>query len=107
MKKDYFKETLEKMQDIKTKKNTDYGNSFSKSIDKYGFISAFVRIEDKIERITNLLNSDTVLVEDEKIDDTLLDGANYMVLTLEEYKKRKDKNKPIHFINPDLIKTNG
>lgn len=35
-------------------KNRDYGNSFEKSLNKFGLIAGVVRINDKFERLANL-----------------------------------------------------
>ena len=66
---------LTKASDIAIKKNNDYG---SKNILKFGIIGIIVRIGDKISRYQNLVNNKTAqLVQDEKIEDTLLDIVNY------------------------------
>jgi hypothetical protein len=60
-------------------KNNAYGDSFHKSCRKYGPLAGLVRIEDKINRLTNLLESggDT---HDEALEDTCLDAANYLIM---------------------------
>ena len=70
------------------KKNKDYGDSFTRSIQKFGSVSAFVRMEDKINRYFQLKDSTTIEVADEKIEDTLLDLLNYVVM-YESYKRTK------------------
>lgn len=62
------------------KKNHDYGNSFEQSLDKFGLVAGIVRIGDKMNRIETLTTK-KALVEDESIKDTLLDMANYCILT--------------------------
>lgn len=62
------------------KKNHDYGNSFEQSLDKFGLVAGVVRIGDKMNRIESLITK-KALVEDESIKDTLLDMANYCILT--------------------------
>ena len=61
-------------------KNADYGNSFSESYKKHGLVSATIRLEDKLNRLNNLLKNEAQV--DESIDDTLLDIAGYAILTL-------------------------
>lgn len=61
-------------------KNHDYGNSFDKSLDKFGLTASVVRMGDKMNRIESLMNKD-IAVKDESIRDTLLDLANYCVMT--------------------------
>ena len=70
------------------KKNKDYGDSFIKSMKKFGDLSALVRMDDKMNRYLQLKGSDVIEVQDEKIDDTLLDLLNYIVM-FEAYKKHK------------------
>ena len=76
-----FEEILETMLSTYKAKNADYGNSFDKTLNEFGLVASVVRINDKMERIKSLIKSDAKVL-DEKIDDTLLDMANYAVLTL-------------------------
>lgn len=73
-------------------KNTDYDDSFSKGIDSMGYMSALVRMDDKMNRIKALLTAPdgTAKVGDESVSDTLLDLANYSLMLLTEYELRKD-----------------
>jgi len=64
---------------IYLQKNKDYGNSFDKSIEKFGTIAYQVRAYDKINRFKQLINQDN-LVKDETIKDTLLDLINYTIM---------------------------
>lgn len=61
-------------------KNADYGNSFEKSYEKHGLVSAVIRLEDKLNRLESLLENEAQV--NESIDDTLLDIAGYAILTL-------------------------
>lgn len=62
-------------------KNHDYGDSWAKSIDEWGSAAAMVRMSDKWNRINTLVkNGGENLVCDEKIRDTCLDLANYLVM---------------------------
>jgi hypothetical protein len=65
------------------KKNHDYGDSFSETFDKLGIISAVTRITDKYNRLVSLctLPEEERMVKDETISDTLLDMANYCIMT--------------------------
>lgn len=73
------------------KKNADYGDSFKKSMDEDGILVAKIRIGDKIRRIETLTaKGGKGEVKDERVQDTLLDLANYCVMTilwLKEYGK--------------------
>jgi len=66
-------------------KNSDYGNSFTKVRQEYPK-AIIIRLMDKLERLKTLYNGKTRLVEDESIDDTLLDLANYCIMELVERK---------------------
>lgn len=72
---------LQKMGDIFAVKNEKYGNSFEVSVDKYGMIAALTRISDKFNRIENLILTCDNGTDDEAITDTLIDMANYCVMT--------------------------
>lgn len=61
-------------------KNADYGDSFAKSYEKHGLVSAVIRLEDKLNRLESLIENDAKV--NESIDDTLLDIAGYAILTL-------------------------
>ena len=62
-------------------KNEEYGDSFSASIQKYGYIAALTRISDKFNRAENLILTGDAGTNDETLTDTLLDLANYCVMT--------------------------
>ena len=65
------------------RKNADYGDSFGKSFEEYGLTMACMRLEDKLNRLKALRNKDAQ-VADESIADTLMDLANYAIMTLME-----------------------
>ncbi len=62
-------------------KNHDYGNSFEQSCDKFGIIASVVRLGDKMNRIESLTTKEAKIKE-ESIKDTLLDLANYAIMTV-------------------------
>ena len=62
-------------------KNHDYGNSFEQSCDKFGIIASVVRLGDKMNRIESLTTKEAE-VKEESIKDTLLDLANYAIMTV-------------------------
>jgi hypothetical protein len=82
-----FREITDYMYQIYEKKNADYGDSFSKTFDEFGLTASAIRINDKTERFKKLIKQDAQ-VQDESIKDTLLDLANYAVLTLMEMSKK-------------------
>ena len=72
---------------IYRKKNADYGNSFSRAVEKYGLVSALTRISDKFNRLESLILHKEQEVKDESVQDTLLDLANYCIMTVMEIRK--------------------
>lgn len=62
-------------------KNQDYGNSFEKSLYKFGLVASIIRLSDKMNRIESLSQT-KAKVKDESIEDTLLDLANYAIMTV-------------------------
>lgn len=66
---------------VYAKKNSDYGDAFGKSIDKHGMKAAIVRMEDKLGRLDALTSGTDQQVFDEKLEDTVLDLANYAIMT--------------------------
>ena len=75
-----FKIVIDEMLNIFSKKNHDYGDSFEKTMNEFGLVSSAVRLSDKMNRFKSLISSECE-VQDEKIEDTLLDLANYAILT--------------------------
>lgn len=64
-------------------KNRDYGDSFAKSYKEYGMVMPCIRLEDKLNRLKSLIKNEAA-VSDETIEDTLLDLANYAIMTVIE-----------------------
>lgn len=79
------KKLCDQLNEIYQKKNSDYGDSFGKSFRKRGITAVMVRMEDKWNRLDNLtLHPENIMVNDESIGDTLLDLANYCLMTYME-----------------------
>lgn len=75
-------------------KNRAYGNSFDQSCDDFGISAAMVRMSDKWNRLKTLTKNKDIPQGDESIKDTLLDLANYCVMTymwLENNEKENEK----------------
>ena len=83
-----FCDILNKMYVTFVEKNHDYGNSFSDLFDEFGLTSSAIRLTDKLNRFKTLIDKEG-LVKDESIEDTLLDLANYAIMTIVEMKLRK------------------
>lgn len=83
-----FKEITEEMVELYTKKNSDYGDSVHDTYVKYGPVSFLVRMEDKINRVRKLTETDySSKVIDEKVRDSLIDLANYAILMILEIER--------------------
>lgn len=71
------------------KKNHDYGDSFHQTFIEEGLAMTRIRLGDKFSRfktLSRLTNSDSdqQQVTDESIRDTLMDLANYAIMTILE-----------------------
>ena len=86
-----FKDITEEMNALYERKNHDYGNSFSETYRKLGIVSAATRMLDKMNRIVSLVTKDKQEVNDESLRDTLIDIANYAVMTIMEIDKKKER----------------
>ena len=76
-----FTRIANQMVDTYKRKNADYGDSFSESLDRYGTVAAHVRISDKINRLRSLVvRKQKAQVKDESIADTFLDLACYAIM---------------------------
>ena len=70
-------------------KNKKYGDSFSITVQKYGIIAALTRLSDKWQRFETLILTKDPGTPDESIRDTLLDMANYCIMTVMELDKKE------------------
>ncbi|QHJ79868.1 MAG: hypothetical protein [Caudoviricetes sp.] len=91
------------------KKNRDYGDAFGVSLDKRGMVAALVRMEDKMGRLDSLKDRDP-LVKDESLQDTLLDLANYAIMTAMWLERKGEEpavvyadGEPYLTINPEVV----
>ena len=82
---------LTKIQKLYQDKNHDYGDSVSKTFDEYGLTSFLVRMDDKMNRIKTLNKTNDIKVRGEKLEDTLLDLANYALLAIVEIQYRANE----------------
>lgn len=89
------KNLCDRLNVIYKEKNADYGDSFHHTFLEEGMAMARIRLSDKLNRFKNLSrNPDCQKVNDESIKDTLLDLANYALMTvleLEETKQHADQ----------------
>lgn len=92
------KKLCDLMHEIYIKKNSDYGNSFSDLYDEYGSIISEIHIREKFNRFKQLRTNESQVGE--SIEDTLMDMANYCLLTLLEMKKLNS------YIDEEVIEEN-
>lgn len=91
-KTDRHMEICKKLNEIYIKKNHDYGDAFSESYGKYGNVMPIIRLEDKLNRFRNLVMNGNVEVKTESMEDTLLDLANYAIMTVIEIENGERNN---------------
>ena len=87
-KTDIFREITGEMADLYERKNHDYGDSFGEGWREFGLTGSVIRLGDKYRRLRNLAREEA-RVKDESIEDTLMDLANYAVMTLVEMRMSK------------------
>lgn len=66
------------------KKDKDYNSAFSKTLKEYGNVAYFLRIDDKLNRLKNLMLNNTKAEVNESVEDTLKDIIGYTLLMLKE-----------------------
>lgn len=88
-------ELLCELHHLYEKKNHDYGDSFHQTFLEEGFSMSRIRLTDKLMRFKRLSLSGEQNVHDESIRDTLMDLANYAIMTVMEidrYQKEADES---------------
>ena len=85
-----FRKIAKEMGDLYEKKNKAYGDSFGDTFRRLGLISAVTRISDKYNRLVQLSTHPDIDDLGERMDDTLMDLANYAVMTLIELRKDRE-----------------
>lgn len=85
-----FKQLTGEMVALYARKNKDYGDSFTEMFKEWGAMYPVSRMQEKLRRATQILRSGEAQVADEKVTDTLLDLANYALMTIMELKESKD-----------------
>lgn len=83
-----FKNITQEMLDTYSRKNVDYDDAFTKSLEEDGLLVAKIRLGDKYKRFSALIKQEN-LVKDESIEDTLLDMASYAIMTV-MFNRNKD-----------------
>lgn len=99
-------EKMRQIEDLLLRKNRDYGSSFRKAGILSGALDAksklLVRLDDKLERLGNLLakgtNGD---VADEALADTVVDAIGYFVLFSILLDEEETQGKPMSIIESE------
>ena len=90
-------DVCEYLNDLYAKKNHDYGDSFHQTFVEEGMAMARIRLGDKFGRFKTLSKFSGQQVNDESLKDTLLDLANYAIMTVMEMELLEGK----HIKGPD------
>ena len=69
------------------KKDKDYNRAFAKTLQEYGNVTYFLRVDDKLNRLKSLLLNNKDAEVNESVEDTLKDIVGYTLLMLKEIKK--------------------
>lgn len=72
------------------RKNHDYGDSFHQSFVEEGMAMPRIRLGDKLNRFKALSSGQSPQVADESIRDTLMDLANYAIMTIMELQASRE-----------------
>ena len=89
---DRFNEITDNMFETFKAKNHDYGSSFSNLFKECGMTYAYGHMAEKLERVKSLMK-DEAKVNGEGMKDSLLDLANYAILTVMEIDKNEKEQK--------------
>ena len=81
------------LNDLYARKNHDYGDSFHETFVDEGLAMPRIRLGDKFARFKTLSRSEDAKVTDESIRDTLLDLANYAIMTVLELDEAENTRK--------------
>lgn len=86
-----FKDIVDRMALTYELKNNDYGDSTTDTFERYGAVSFLTRLRDKLNRLDSLLvYNNEQKVADEKVEDTIMDLANYAVIFLMTLQNEKN-----------------
>ena len=84
------KEICDELNELYIKKNHDYGDSFGESFKEEGMAMPRIRLGDKFKRFQKLSRCCEQQVKDESLRDTLIDLANYAIMTIVEMELGKE-----------------
>lgn len=97
------KAICEELNALYKRKNADYGDSFHLSYLDEGMAMSRIRLGDKLNRFKTLTrNAGVSMVNDESVRDTLIDLANYAIMTIIEI-DRADSKLGIRYSHTDAF----
>ena len=83
------KKICDGLTELYARKTHDYGDSFHQTFTEEGMAMPRIRLGDKLARFKSLTKSGVQEVKDESIRDTLIDLANYAIMTVLELDDQK------------------
>lgn len=83
-KTDLHKNLCMELNELYRQKNADYGDSFHDTFLEEGMAMSRIRLNDKLNRFKQLTRSGSQQVKSESVRDTLMDLANYALMTVLE-----------------------
>lgn len=85
-----FRALTSDMAALYARKNKDYGNSFADMTAEYGYSYPLIHLEEKLARLKSILlqQGGQSAVKGESARDSLMDLANYAIMTVIEMDKR-------------------
>ena len=86
-----FREITNQMNKVFANKRQDYGQTSTETFKKFGPLSMYIRMCDKMGRLENLMVKEQTNHVGEAIEDTLLDLANYAIITILEMRKHREE----------------
>lgn len=86
------KALCDEINDLYARKNHDYGDSFHQTFVEEGLAMSRIRLGDKFSRFKTLSRDPEQKVNDESIRDTLIDLANYAIMTVLEMEIAETEN---------------
>jgi hypothetical protein len=85
-----FNNIVYEMASLYEKKNQDYGNAFGELFNEYGLNYSIMHLHEKLNRIKSVHKNNNA--NNESIKDSLIDLANYAVMSIVELNKQFDIN---------------
>jgi hypothetical protein len=85
-------EICEELNALYERKNADYGDSFTRNYNEFGIVYPIMHFQEKLDRLKSLMTKDAQ-VTDESLEDTLMDLANYAIMTLVERRMHSEQTR--------------